>query len=217
MGGSSGDLPSHPTHNKAQEPVFFTSVLLFARPGLWLHPGGQTCTELFQRWPYSQTAAHPCTAASLPHSTSLPTTSHLPGSSVRFAAGPPHSCSLSPPKLALTSPIAGCPPHIFEVPFLSPAKCICLRSKRASSTKGFQGPKKEGLFIEGGKKPGCPWVLLSQTQQGRVSGLSCTGGLQRVGRRGVPAATGRGGGETCGPSPSLSGGTHASNFNFPDD
>lgn len=65
--------------------------------------------------------------------------------------------------------------------------------------------------------PGCPWVLESESQQGWMSELSWTRWLKRVVRRGVPAATGRGGGETCGPSPSLSGGTHASNFNFPDD
>lgn len=56
------------------------------------------------------------------------------------------------------------------------------------------------------EKPGCPWVLVSESQHGRMSGLFWTRWLKGVGRRGVPAAKAGAEGRRAAPARPFQGG-----------
>lgn len=94
---------------------------------------------------------------------------------------------------------------------------MCVRGTSVFSAQTtFCAPEK-GLVIGVGSKIKVPLGSSCWRHAGRGEWTSLDLEAQKGGEEGVPAATGRGGGEARGPSPSLSGGTHASNFNFPDD
>ena len=88
---------------------------------------------------------------------------------------------------------------------------LCSRHKLLSA------PQERGLVIGVGSKIKVPLGSSYWRHAGRGEWTSLDLEAQKGGEEGGPRGDWQRRREARGPSPSLSGGTHASNFNFPDD